>query len=101
MTIKGRRDSCSGYAIIILTNVREYIRRHTMIKVVTILECNICKNTGSQQTTRDTAMVEFVQMVANQKGWITINKNGIRRHICPKCQEAGLENYAGDFSEQV
>lgn len=57
-----------------------------MIRVVTTLKCNTCPAIASEQIGK-TDMVEFVRMVANEKGWITADKHGLEVHICPVCQE--------------
>ena len=64
-----------------------------MIKVLTILKCNTCHNIAAEQTTENTAMVEWVRMIANEKGWLTTNKNGIERHTCPDCQAGHPKSY--------
>lgn len=58
-----------------------------MITVWTRLYCRDCKEVIKARS-RETAMVEWVRMVAEEKGWIEINiGGGLKRYLCPNCQQ--------------
>lgn len=69
-----------------------------MITVWTRLYCRDCKEVIKARS-RETAMVEWVRMVAEEKGWIEINiGGGLKRYLCPNCQQ---DYEPGDPGKQV